>query len=40
MGYIYHRVIEKLKEGKSISKISKEVDITRETVYRIKHNKR
>ncbi|MBI5972901.1 helix-turn-helix domain-containing protein [Staphylococcus sp. H8/1] len=32
--------MEKLKEDKSISKISKEVNITRETVYRITHNKR
>lgn len=33
---IYHRVVEMLKEGKAISKIAKEVNITRQTVYRIK----
>ena len=36
---IYYRVIEMLEEGKAISKIAKEVNITRQTVYRIKHNK-
>jgi DNA invertase Pin-like site-specific DNA recombinase len=36
---IYHRVIEMLEEGKAISKIAKEVNITRQTVYRIKHEK-
>lgn len=36
---IYHRVVEMLEEGHSISKIAKEVDITRQTVYRIKHTK-
>ncbi|MDS3898910.1 recombinase family protein [Staphylococcus hominis] len=35
---IYHRVIEMLKDGQSISRISKEVNITRQTVYRIKHD--
>ncbi|WP_193014107.1 helix-turn-helix domain-containing protein, partial [Staphylococcus equorum] len=29
-------VIEMLEQGVSISKIAKEVDITRQTVYRIK----
>ena len=28
-----------LEEGKSISNIAKEVNITRQTVYRIKHDK-
>jgi DNA invertase Pin-like site-specific DNA recombinase len=32
---IYHRVVEMLEEGKAISKIAKEVNITRQTVYRI-----
>ncbi|GEQ06608.1 hypothetical protein SGA02_24360 [Staphylococcus gallinarum] len=36
---IYHRVVEMLEEGKSISKIAKEVNITRQTVYRIKRDK-
>ena len=36
---IYHRVLEMLEEGKSISNIAKEVNITRQTVYRIKHDK-
>ena len=27
-----------LEEGKAISKIAKEVNITRQTVYRIKHD--
>ncbi|MGX0039466.1 DNA invertase Pin-like site-specific DNA recombinase [Staphylococcus warneri] len=35
---IYHSVVEMLKKGKGISKISKEVNITRQTVYRIKHD--
>jgi DNA invertase Pin-like site-specific DNA recombinase len=35
---IYHRVVEMLKEGTAISKIGKEVNITRQTVYRIKHD--
>ena len=35
---IYHRVVEML-EGQAISKIAKEVNITRQTVYRIKHDK-
>ena len=35
---IYHRVVEMLEEGKAISKIAKEVNITRQTVYRIKHD--
>lgn len=35
---IYYRVVEMLKEGQSISKIAKEVNITRQTVYRIKHD--
>ena len=36
---IYHRVVEMLEEGKSISKIEREVNITRQTIYRIKHDK-
>ena len=36
---IYHRVCEMLEEGKAISKIAKEVNITRQTVYRIKNDK-
>ena len=36
---IYHKVVEILKEGQAISKIAKEVNITRQTVYRIKNNK-
>lgn len=35
---VYHRVVEMLEEGKSISKIAKEVNITRQTIYRIKKN--
>lgn len=33
---IYHRVIELLDKGESISKIAKDVGITRQTIYRIK----
>ncbi|MBX5317017.1 recombinase family protein [Staphylococcus caprae] len=33
---IYHRIVEMLEQGKAISKIAKEVNITRQTVYRIK----
>lgn len=33
---VYHRVVSRLEEGKSISKTAKEVEITRQTVYRIK----
>ncbi|WP_077756151.1 recombinase family protein [Staphylococcus hominis] len=33
-----HRVIEMLKEGQAISKIAREVNITRQTVYRIKND--
>ncbi|MCI2899833.1 recombinase family protein [Staphylococcus hominis] len=36
---IYHRVVEMLKEGQAISKIAKEVNITKQTVYRIKHDR-
>jgi DNA invertase Pin-like site-specific DNA recombinase len=36
---LYHRVVEMLEEGQAISKIAKEVNITRQTVYRIKHDK-
>lgn len=36
---IYHRVVEMLEERQAISKIAKEVNITRQTVYRIKHDK-
>ncbi len=35
---IYHKVVEMLEEGKAISKIAKEMNITRQTVYRIKHD--
>ncbi|MDF4068412.1 recombinase family protein [Staphylococcus aureus] len=35
---IYQRVVEMLEEGKAISTIAKEVNITRQTVYRIKHD--
>src|SRR5699024_137239 len=35
---IYHRVVEMLKKGQAISKIAKEVNITRQTIYRIKHD--
>ena len=35
---IYHRVVEMLEKGKAISKIAKEVNITRQTVYRIKYD--
>ena len=35
---IYHRVVEMLEKGKAISKIAKEVNITRQTVYRIKRD--
>ena len=35
---IYHRVVEMLEQGNAISKIAKEVNITRQTVYRIKRN--
>ena len=35
---IYHRVVEMLEEGQAISKIAKEVNITRQTVYRIKND--
>lgn len=33
---IYHRVVELLKSGTSISRIAREVNITRQTIYRIK----
>lgn len=36
---IYHRVAEMLEEGQTISKIAKEVNITKQTIYRIKHHK-
>ena len=36
---IYHRVVEILEEGQAISKIAKTVNITRQTVYRIKTDK-
>ena len=36
---IYHRVVEMLEDGQGISKIAKEVNITRQTVYRIKNNR-
>ncbi|MCI2753598.1 recombinase family protein [Staphylococcus lugdunensis] len=35
---IYHRVIEMLEEDQPISKIAKEVNITRQTIYRIKRD--
>lgn len=34
---IYHTVVKMLEEGKAISKIAEEVNITRQTVYRIKN---
>ena len=33
---VYHRVVSQLNEGIAISQISKEVGITRQTIYRIK----
>jgi DNA invertase Pin-like site-specific DNA recombinase len=36
---IYHRAVEMLEKGQAISKIAKEVNITRQTVYRIKNDK-
>ena len=36
---IYHRVVEMLEEGQAISRIAKEVNITKQTVYRIKNDK-
>lgn len=36
---IYHRVVEMLEEGQAISNIAKEVNITRQTVYRIKRDR-
>ncbi|PNZ07965.1 hypothetical protein CD144_05515 [Staphylococcus equorum subsp. linens] len=36
---MYHRVVEMLEQIVSISKIAKEVDITRQTVYRIKNER-
>ncbi len=36
---IYSRVDEMLEEGEAISKMAKEVNRTRQTVYRIKHDK-
>lgn len=35
---IYYRVVEMLEEGQSISKVAKEVNITKQTVYRIKYD--
>ena len=35
---IYHRVVEMLEECQAISKIAKEVNITRQTIYRIKQD--
>nr|AFN69429.1 recombinase [Staphylococcus epidermidis] len=35
---IYHRVVEMLEEGQAISKIAQEVNITRQTVYRIQRD--
>nr|WP_271398861.1 helix-turn-helix domain-containing protein [Salinicoccus roseus] len=34
---VYHRVVAMLNDGMAISKIAKEVGITRQTVYRIKN---
>ena len=34
---VYHRVVSQLHEGVAISKIAAEAGITRQTVYRIKH---
>ena len=36
---VYHRVIELLNKGESISKIAKDVGITRQTIYRIKRER-
>jgi len=36
---VYHRVIELLDKGESISKIAKDVGITRQTIYRIKRER-
>lgn len=35
---VYQKVISQLKDGVAISKIAKEVGITRQTIYRIKNN--
>ncbi|MEJ7226009.1 helix-turn-helix domain-containing protein, partial [Staphylococcus caprae] len=35
---IYNRVVEMLEEDQAISKIAKEVNITRQTIYRIKRD--
>lgn len=35
---IYHRVAGMLEEDQAISKIAKEVNITRQTIYRIKYD--
>ena len=35
---IYQRVVEMLEGGVAISKIAKDVNITRQTIYRIKHD--
>ena len=35
---IYHRVVEMLEEDQAISKIAKEMNIKRQTFYKIKHN--
>lgn len=37
---VYYRVVELLKQGKSISAIAKEVGITRQTIYRIKNEQK
>ena len=37
---IYHRVVEMLEQGNIIGKIAKEVNITRQTIHRIKQDKK
>ncbi|MCO6019391.1 helix-turn-helix domain-containing protein [Carnobacterium divergens] len=34
---VYQSVIDKLNKGKAISRIAKELDISRPTVYKIKY---
>ena len=36
---VYHRVVEMLKENKVISKITKEVNTTMQTIYSVKREK-
>lgn len=37
--FIYHRIAGMLEEDQAISKIAKEVNITKQTIYRIKDHK-